>query len=165
MSQRTVTIRGESVVLEVVRDGDRFAVSSGERKDEIEILSITGGDAVLLVNGNRRVVPFHVEGEIVHFALEGQTYRAELPTGSGTRRRRHHEHSMTAPMPGVVLEIFAAPGDVVTKGTPLMILEAMKMEHPIAAPYDGIVEALHCAKGDLVQPGVDLISIARKEDP
>jgi 3-methylcrotonyl-CoA carboxylase alpha subunit len=66
---------------------------------------------------------------------------------------------MTAPMPGVVLEIFVAAGDVVTKGTPLLILEAMKMEHQIAAPYDGVVEAVHCAKGDLVQPGVDLISL------
>lgn len=164
MSQRTVAIRGESVVLDVVRDGDRFSVANGERKDEIEILSVAGGDAVLRVNGRHRVVPFHVDGETVHFAFEGQTYRAELPTGSQTGRRRQHEHSMTAPMPGVVLEIFAAAGDVVTKGTPLMILEAMKMEHPIAAPYDGIVEAVHCAKGELVQPGVDLISIARKEE-
>ncbi|HUF18612.1 MAG TPA: biotin/lipoyl-containing protein [Thermoanaerobaculia bacterium] len=165
MSERTVTIRGESVVLDLVRDGELFVVSTGERRDEVEVLSIAGNDAVLRINGRRRIVPFHIEGETVHFAFGGETFQAELSRGAQVRKRRHHEHSMTAPMPGVVLEIFAAAGDVVTKGTPLLILEAMKMEHPISAPYDGIVEAVHCSRGELVQPGVDLISILQKEEP
>ncbi len=164
MSERTVTIRGESFVLDVMREGERFVVSAGDQKDEIEIVAMADLDAVLLINGRRCVVPFHIEGDTVHLSLDGQTYQAGLAAKSQTRKRRQHEHSMTAPMPGVVLEIFAAAGDVVTKGTPLMILEAMKMEHPINAPYDGVVEAIHCTKGQLVQPGVDLISIAEKEE-
>ncbi len=165
MSERTVTIRGESIVLDLVRDGELFVVSTGERKDEVEVLSISGNDAELRINGRRRIVPFHTEGETVHFALDGETFQAELSSGAQIRKRRQHEHSMTAPMPGVVLEIFAAVGDVVAKGTPLLILEAMKMEHPISAPYDGIVEAVHCSRGELVQPGVDLIAILQKEEP
>jgi biotin carboxyl carrier protein len=50
-------------------------------------------------------------------------------------------------------------GDVVTKGQPLLILEAMKMEHVIAAPLDGRVSAVNCSEGELVQPGIDLIEL------
>ena len=164
MSERIVTIGDEETPVNVVREKGRFVITSAGRRDEIEILSVEGIDAELLINGRRVIVPFHREGDVVHFSIEGQTYSASLGARSQVRGRRQKEHSMTAPMPGVVLEIFAAAGDVVTKGTPLMILEAMKMEHQIAAPYDGVVEAVHCAKGDLVQPGVELISLARREE-
>ena len=70
---------------------------------------------------------------------------------------------MSAPMPGVVLKIFVEAGDVVAKGDPLLILEAMKMEHQIASPHDGVVDAIHCSEGEMVQPGVDLISVERTE--
>jgi 3-methylcrotonyl-CoA carboxylase alpha subunit len=63
-------------------------------------------------------------------------------------------------MPGVVLKILVQQGYAVTKGTPLLILEAMKMEHQVVAPRDGTVAAIHCREGELVQPGIDLVEIA-----
>ncbi|MFC1399870.1 MULTISPECIES: biotin carboxylase N-terminal domain-containing protein [Streptacidiphilus] len=58
--------------------------------------------------------------------------------------------ALNAPMPGTVTVVKAAVGDRVTKGQPLMILEAMKMEHVITAPYDGTVEQLRVAAGGTV---------------
>jgi 3-methylcrotonyl-CoA carboxylase alpha subunit len=66
---------------------------------------------------------------------------------------------MSAPMPGVVLKVMAAVGDKVAKGTPLIVLEAMKMEHQLTAPTDGVVKKVNCREGELVQPGVDLIEL------
>ena len=63
-------------------------------------------------------------------------------------------------MPGVVLKILVNAGDEVTKGAPLLILEAMKMEHQIAAPRDGTVAAINCKEGEMVQPGLDLVTLA-----
>jgi biotin carboxyl carrier protein len=48
----------------------------------------------------------------------------------------------------------------VTKGTPLIILEAMKMEHQIVATRDGKITAIRCSEGELVQPGTDLIEMS-----
>ena len=45
-----------------------------------------------------------------------------------------------APMPGLILDIKVAPGDVVKKGDVLVILEAMKMENSIKSPGDGLVK-------------------------
>ncbi|MBF8193637.1 ATP-grasp domain-containing protein [Nonomuraea sp. K274] len=52
-----------------------------------------------------------------------------------------------SPMPGTVLVVKAQPGDRVSEGQPLVIVEAMKMEHTVTAPHDGVVSEL------AVQPG------------
>ncbi|HET8701285.1 MAG TPA: biotin/lipoyl-containing protein, partial [Nitrococcus sp.] len=70
------------------------------------------------------------------------------------------EGSLKAPMPGIVVQILVAPGDRVTEGQPLMILEAMKMEYTIKATTDGVVELIGFAEGDQVQEGVELLTIA-----
>jgi 3-methylcrotonyl-CoA carboxylase alpha subunit len=64
-----------------------------------------------------------------------------------------------SPMPATVVAIHAVPGQAVTEGETIIVLEAMKMELPIKAPRSGVVKAVHCAKGDLVQPGVNLLEL------
>ena len=59
-------------------------------------------------------------------------------------------------MAGTVTRILAEPGINVARGTPLMVLEAMKMEHTLRAPADGHLKALRCAVGDFVQEGAEL---------
>mgnify|MGYP001076071814 CR=1 FL=1 len=70
---------------------------------------------------------------------------------------RHHEGGLEAPMPGKVIALLVEPGVSVEKGTPLMILEAMKMEHAIAAPAAGIVRSFRFAVGDQVSDGAELV--------
>jgi 3-methylcrotonyl-CoA carboxylase alpha subunit len=66
--------------------------------------------------------------------------------------------SLAAPMPGKVVALLAKPGVKVAKGTPLLVMEAMKMEHTITAPGDGVVEAFHFAAGDQVAEGAALLA-------
>jgi propionyl-CoA carboxylase alpha chain len=61
-----------------------------------------------------------------------------------------------APMPGKVIRVLAAAGDVVEAGQPVAILEAMKMEHTLTAPVRSTVTALLVAEGDQVQSGATL---------
>ncbi len=67
--------------------------------------------------------------------------------------------SMRAPMPGLVKVVRAGAGDVVKKGQPLLILEAMKMEHTIAAAHDGEIAEI-AAEGTQVSEGTVLVRFA-----
>ncbi len=68
-----------------------------------------------------------------------------------------HGGGLTAPMPGKVVALLAQVGQKVDKGTPLLILEAMKMEHTITAPAAGIVKAFCYAAGEQVSDGAPLV--------
>jgi 3-methylcrotonyl-CoA carboxylase alpha subunit len=64
---------------------------------------------------------------------------------------------LTAPMPGKVIALNTQAGARVTQGTPLLVMEAMKMEHTIVAPTDGLVAELLYAVGDQVTEGAELV--------
>jgi len=124
----------------------------------VDLVAIHGNEAELRIDGRTVLVPFLVKGGDVWFALDGEIWKVEA--GEKRARARHRDHSMSAPMPGIVLKILVSVGQSVTKGMPLLILEAMKMEHQIVAPRDGTVAAINCTEGELVQPGLDLVEIA-----
>jgi 3-methylcrotonyl-CoA carboxylase alpha subunit len=82
---------------------------------------------------------------------------------SGRRREgRAHAGGLESPMPGVVTRVMVAAGDAVTKGQPLLALEAMKMEHLIRAPRDGRIRSIAARAGEMVNGGVPLVEL---EDP
>jgi glutaconyl-CoA decarboxylase len=63
------------------------------------------------------------------------------------------ERPIPAPMPGKILAVNVVPGDTVTAGTVLLVLEAMKMENDILAPMDGKVKIVKVHNGDMVDTG------------
>jgi 3-methylcrotonyl-CoA carboxylase alpha subunit len=68
-----------------------------------------------------------------------------------------HHGGLTAPMPGRVLAVHVAAGQEVTRGAPLIVMEAMKMEHTVTAPRAGKVERVFCAAGEQVKEGTELL--------
>jgi 3-methylcrotonyl-CoA carboxylase alpha subunit len=66
-------------------------------------------------------------------------------------------------MPGKIVQVFVKAGDRVTRGMPLAVLEAMKMEHTLAAPDDARIEAVDVAQGDQVGEGAVVIRFTKPE--
>jgi 3-methylcrotonyl-CoA carboxylase alpha subunit len=64
---------------------------------------------------------------------------------------------LTAPMPGKIVALVAVAGVRIERGTPLLIMEAMKMEHTICAPCDGTVAEFHFPVGATVNEGAELL--------
>ncbi len=125
----------------------------------IELVSTDGEEAEIRVDGRTHVVPYVIQGSTVNFSFDGEIYFIEIEEKGRSRARHKKDHSTEAPMPGVVLRILVSVGDVVTKGAPLLILEAMKMEHQISAGHDGTIASVNCKEGELVQPGVELVTL------
>ena len=69
------------------------------------------------------------------------------------------QSALTAPMPGTVIKVLAAPGDRVGHRQTLLVLEAMKMETPVVSPYDAVVRAVHVTEGDRVAGGAVLVEL------
>lgn len=64
---------------------------------------------------------------------------------------------LKAPMPGLVLKVFAEEGMVVQKGDSLFILEAMKMENIIKSPVDAVVKSIKVKPGNKLEKGQILL--------
>ena len=64
-------------------------------------------------------------------------------------------------MTGRVVVVNVAVGDVVTKGQPLVVVEAMNMEQPMLAPRDGVVAKVACTVGQLVDGGYELVVLQK----
>ena len=67
--------------------------------------------------------------------------------------------SITAPIPGAILEVYVKEGDEVKADTDLLKMEAMKMENRISAPRAGKVAKLHVKAGDSVSQGQVLVEL------
>ena len=72
---------------------------------------------------------------------------------------RNTTTTVSAPMSGTVTDIAVITGATVTAGTPLLTLEAMKMQNTIPAPKDGVVREILVRKGDSVSSGTPMFII------
>ena len=113
------------------RDGDRLTVRHDGETTTYTVIH-RGGALWLAANGRVAALREH---ERLHAGAEGAS-------GDGV---------VTAPMPGTVTVVQAAVGDRVTAGTPLLVVEAMKMEHVLTAPVDGTVAELPVRAGQSVR--------------
>ncbi|GLC58882.1 hypothetical protein PLESTB_001413000 [Pleodorina starrii] len=103
-----------------------------------------------------RALDVWMDGEHYHFTWLEPTWSrkagaASAAGGSGG--------SVVAPMPGRVVAVMATEGAEVKAGTPLVALEAMKMEHSVVAPRDGVVEAVLVGPGSQVAQGQVLVVV------
>jgi 3-methylcrotonyl-CoA carboxylase alpha subunit len=67
-------------------------------------------------------------------------------------------------MHGIVVALLVETGQRVSKGQPLLVLEAMKMEHVLKADRDGVIETLQCKQGEQVSQGAILARFADAVD-
>lgn len=67
--------------------------------------------------------------------------------------------NITAPMPGLIMNILVQPGQSIEEGTPLLVLSAMKMENQILAQGAGVIKAIEVNVGDTVDKGQLIIEM------
>ncbi|QWF82332.1 acetyl/propionyl/methylcrotonyl-CoA carboxylase subunit alpha [Amycolatopsis sp. CA-230715] len=126
----------------VVGDGGPIRVSARWQDDELQVHT---------PGGLRRYRRALADGGILWLARDGRSFSfAERDTVQLAHGDAVDAGPVKSPMPGSVLVVKVARGDAVSAGTPLMVVEAMKMEHTITAPVDGVVSELHVRAGQQV---------------
>jgi len=120
----------------------------------------------LTVDGIRRQVRVDRDGAVRYAdSALGASTLTELPRFPDLAPAQAAAGSLTAPMPGTVVRVEAAPGDAVTVGQVLVVLEAMKMEHSVRAPRGGTVARVGVTVGDAVNQGAVLAVLNPQEQP
>ena len=159
-----VRIRGRAAAAEVaVGDGDPVpaAVRACGPDPTHPMLEVT-------YHGHTRRYAYARDGAVCWLGYEG---RAVALTESEPLAAARAEHAdvpggvLRSPMPGTVLAISVAEGSMVTAGTPLLVVEAMKMEHAITAPVDGVVTELHVGPGQQVALDEVLVTVTASARP
>jgi acetyl/propionyl-CoA carboxylase alpha subunit len=122
----------------------------------LRLRSASAGEVVADVDGVRREFAVHRAGEVCYVdSALGSTRLVELPRFPEPGSRAA-PGSLLAPMPGTVARIAVSTGHAVRAGTPVVVLEAMKMEHTVRAPHDGIVAEIGVREGQAVDAGTVL---------
>jgi biotin carboxyl carrier protein len=65
--------------------------------------------------------------------------------------------NIVSPMPGLITDLKVSVGEEVNAGTPLLVLEAMKMENLLQAPAKAVISSIKVKKGDRVEKGQILV--------
>ncbi|UIF86420.1 acetyl/propionyl/methylcrotonyl-CoA carboxylase subunit alpha [Cupriavidus necator] len=105
----------------------------------------------------------HADGETFHVFYAGRHVSlAWLDPLAHAGEAESEGGKLTAPMPGKVIAVMVEAGSTVTRGTPLLVMEAMKMEHTISAPVDGVVSEVLYAVGEQVVEGAQLLAFEGK---
>lgn len=156
-TKHTATIKARRPELIIAVDDNEFTVSED---------GALGEDCVLLsVNGRSYQVWRAWEGERVHVRIGGRSFSVgfEDPIAAA-QHEAGGDDVLRADMPGVVVEANCAPGDHVSSGDTLMVIESMKMQINISASRDGIVEAVHVNANETFDKGDELVSLHPEEE-
>ncbi len=166
-----VTVRGEERVVEITESADGLKVRLDDVDRDAELLRIhASGLHSLLLDGFSREMILDREGDRVWVSLDGErldvrvqdevsralaAIGGDAPIGPA---------EVVAPMPGIVVDVPVAVGDEVPAGTPVVVVEAMKMQNELTAEADGIVDKILVKPGDTVSGDQVLVVLRPKEE-
>ncbi len=138
----------------------RYRVKIGTAESGIS--TVPGGYAIDGCRVAARVVRHGGRASV--FAGHGWHFDLPDPLARAQEAGEGSENGIRAPMPGLVQAVFAAPGQAVSAGDRLAVLEAMKMAHELVAPRDCMVTGVFVRPGQQVEAGALLIGFGTDDD-
>jgi biotin carboxyl carrier protein len=144
--------------LQVEVDGEVMDLVYEEVDSLGQVLAIMGDESSfgVSIEGDSHRAGITIAGHFYDIEIEDERERAAL---AAARAAGAGGGLVKSVMPGVVVSLLVAEGDVVEEGQPLLVLEAMKMQNEIAAPAAGSVRLIHVQEGEAVSAGAKLVDL------
>jgi biotin carboxyl carrier protein len=155
---RTVIVNAwEEGRFEVTVEGTPTIVDAREVRPGTWSLVIDGKSYTVDLDPRRNGIAASVGDSEAMLAVEDALHR-RLAAAAGPRDKARGE-TIRAPIAGKVVKVLVAVGDAVAAGTPVFVLEAMKMENELVAERGGTVTAIHKQPGQAVDTGEPLVEM------
>lgn len=161
----TVDVGGKSIEVELVGQEGKIWATLGSRKVPVELHRLSKSEGLhALVYSDFRVTFWLTRQEEQYYNIQwhGRVYPVKVETSS-VRDLRHYlrrhgeatagEEIVKAHMPGLIVKVAIHKGQLVRKGTGLLVIDAMKMENEIRSPCDGIIKEVAVEAGHEVSRG------------
>jgi biotin carboxyl carrier protein len=167
MPRYNVTINEKDYDVELIPGADGLQARINERMVSLKNHQLSNTRTLLAIDNKFYEVDVRsngLEGQKIVF-MTGVEVQATiedynlalLRKTAGMAQAGGQEGTLKAPMPGLVVEVRVKEGDKVKKGTPLLVIEAMKMENIIKARGTATVKAVKVDNGQAVEKGDTLL--------
>ena len=123
-----------------------------------------GESTVVWLDGHRLQLANRMRFGLLTVFANAECWTARINQPEAQAHAQDHSGALNAPMHGRITDILCKGGDEVSAGTPLVIMEAMKMEHTIKAPVDGVVTAVLWDVGQTVEAAAPLVEFEAHEE-
>ncbi|WP_444890808.1 sodium-extruding oxaloacetate decarboxylase subunit alpha [Microbulbifer sp. DLAB2-AA] len=140
--------RGNADAFEPVPTGNENAAVKNDNGEEVYTVTVEGQSYTVTVADG---------GDLTNIAPVGAAAPAASPASSVPATGGE---PVNAPLAGNIFKVMVMPGDKVSEGQAIIVLEAMKMETVVSAPRSGSVASVAVKEGDSVAVGDALLSIA-----
>lgn len=151
---------GELLEVALVCRHPRMTVSVAGTPVEIALVDEGPDGEVVAEIGGQRVSGWRVaDGNDVFVRLQGRSYRMSRVVPGAAAAEAGGGNNLHASMPGVVVSIECAPGQTVSKGQTLIVIESMKMQTAMPAPRDGVIADVHVGRESSFEKGATLVSL------
>jgi biotin carboxyl carrier protein len=160
----TALVGKEETEFFIEKTGESSAVLSLDGKDyALDIVHVGERNYSLLYQGHSYTIGFVTQGDKLQASWQGETAILKLIDEKKMRRKGGagmadvaESGNVVSPMPGRVVKVHVTPGQKVTAGDGIVVVEAMKMENEFKSPKDGVVKDVCVKVGDSVEGGVIL---------
>jgi len=147
---------------------DSLPITCNDQPVEWSGVSLPGGSHSIILNGKSfvaQVIKIDRDTKTVSIMIDQQEYEVvveepidQLLAAMGMKDALNRKvNDLKAPMPGLVLRILVEPGQVIKKGDPVLVLEAMKMENVFKAAADAVVKEVKVRERTAVEKGEVLV--------
>ena len=145
-------------------DGRTVVVIDGARL-HADLERVDGPLFSLLLDGRSYEVVAQERADGVDVVLSDREYEIDLVRpgragAAGGGAGGAGEQQLKTGLTGTVVEVRVAPGESVTQGQVVVVVESMKMNNEIRAPRDGVVREVHVRAGDRVERNAVLATLA-----